>query len=314
MKCFVSGATGFIGRQLCQQLIARGDSVIALSKSGAPLVDGTATLALDLTAHEPAAELLQGVDVVFHLAGIAHRQAPQADYQRLNFQVTLHLARQAAAAGVKCFVFLSSVKAMGVTDSVTVRSEDDCVTPVDDYGRSKWQAECALREEFSGAAMAVVILRPALVYGANVKGNLHRLATAVRRGLPRPPPEGARSMIAVQDLADLLCQIAVRPPVGVHTWIACDGSAYSTRLIYDLLRQAYHKPPGRAWLPRRVWWLAARLLDLMARQSDEPTFKKLFGTELYSNAAVLAATHWQPQCRLDDVISGMLTDAQVSSQ
>ena len=308
MKCLVSGATGFIGRQLCQQLLERGDDVVALSKTGASLADGAPTLALDLAARDPDVECLRGVDVVFHLAGVAHQQAEESVYQALNYRATMRLARLAGAAGVRCFIFLSSVKAMGAPVSDRPRSEGDCTLPADAYGLSKWQAECDLREEFSSSEMAVVILRPTLVYGAHAKGNLSRLAKGVRRGLPRPPQGGARSMIAVQDLAELLCIIARNPPCGVHTWIVCDASAYSTRIIYDLLRTANGRGRGVGWLPRWGWRVGAALLDIASGRRDDPTFDKLFGAELYSNAALLAGTDWQPRVTLGDVIGGLAAD------
>ncbi len=306
MRCLVTGATGFIGRQLCQQLADQGDSVVALSKSGAPQADGTSTQALDLAVHAPDAASLADVEVVFHLAGIAHQRAQESAYQQVNYCATLSLARRAAAAGVKCFIFLSSVKAMGPPGSGRARSESDCAPPIDPYGRSKWRAECALREEFSNAAMSVVILRPALVYGANAKGNLTRLAAGVQRGMPRPPPQGARSMLALRDLVDLLCLVAVDPPAGVHTWIVCDSRPYSTRILYDALRHASDRGEGVAWLPRWGWRLGAALLDLVSPGGGESTFNKLFGTELYSNAALLAELNWRPEGRLEEVINDMV--------
>jgi len=306
VKCLVSGATGFVGQQLCQQLLVRGDSFVALSRSGESLANGSPTLAMDLAVGDPDRALLRGVDVVFHLAGIAHRQAGESDYQQLNHHATLRLARLAAAAGVRCFIFLSSVKAMGRCTSQEKRTEDNCALPEDAYGLSKWRAECALREEFDSAAMSVVILRPALVYGPQAKGNLRLLAHGVRLGLPRPPQEGLRSMIAVQDLVNLAYTIACDPPAGVVTWIACDDRLYSTRLFYDLLREANGQGRGYAWLPRWGWRLGAALLDLFLETRRDPTFDKLFGTELYSNAAVLAATTWRPRGNLEDVVAAML--------
>ena len=116
MKCIVSGATGFIGRKLCQQLEARGNVVIALSRRGDVLGNGEPTLALDFTVNDPSEDLLCGVDVFFHLAGIAHQQAPESAYEVLNYRATERLAKLASAAGVRCFIFLSSVKAMGSPD------------------------------------------------------------------------------------------------------------------------------------------------------------------------------------------------------
>ena len=308
MKCLVTGATGFVGRQLCRQLAGLGDPVVALSRVGAPLDDGATTVALDLAKCDPDAALLSGVEVVFHLAGIAHQQATEAAYQELNYRATLRLARAAAAAGVKCFVFLSSVKAMGAPTSRASRVEEQCTAPGDAYGLSKWQAECALREAFSASPMSVVILRPALVYGAAAKGNLRLLARGVQLGLPRPPGAGARSMLGLQDLVDLLCAIAANPPPGVHTWIACDDQPYSTRYIYDLLREAAGKRRGVAWLPGWGWRLAAALMDLSRARRGDPMYDKLFGTEVYSNAAVCAAMRWRPQGRLQDVVAAMVEE------
>jgi UDP-glucose 4-epimerase len=306
VKCLVSGATGFLGRQLCQQLAARGDTVIALSKNGAPLDSGEPTVALNLAEGDPAGELLQGVDVFFHLAGIAHRQERESAYDELNYRTTVRLARLASAAGIKCFIFISSVKAMGPPPSSAVRSESACTPPLDAYGLSKWRAERALQEQFCDDRMSVVIVRPALVYGVNVKGNLQRLASAVRLGLPRPPEGGSRSMIALEDLVQLLCVIAQRPPPpGVHTWIACGSDRHSTQAIYDLLREASGMGRGVGWLPRWLWRAVVHLLDIAAGRPDESTYNKLFGTELYSNAAVLRDTDWRPGIRLEDVIGQM---------
>ncbi len=301
MKCLVTGATGFIGRRLCQQLAAQGHTVVPLSKRGGPLEGGQPSTAVDLARSAPDESVLRGVDVVFHLAGIAHQRAPESDYAALNFRGTLRLARACAASGVNCFVFLSSVKAMGSPPSQAVRGESDCELPTDAYGLSKWQAERALLDEFAGGGMSVVIVRPALVYGAQVKGNLQSLAKAVRRGLPRPPRRGRRSMIALADLVELLCVIAQRPPVGEHTWIACGADAYSTRDIYDLLRRARGKGRGVGWLPHGLWRLAAWLIDRGSGRSPPATYDRLFGTELYSNAAVLRDTAWRPLTRLEDV-------------
>jgi nucleoside-diphosphate-sugar epimerase len=306
VKYLVSGATGFIGRDLCRQLLARGDAVVALSKSGASLPDGAPTLAMDLGRAMPRRQLLEGVDTVFHLAGIAHQKAPASAYRELNELATLQLARLAAAAGVRCFVFLSSVKAMGPAPDGGERSEQDGRAPTDPYGWSKWSAENALLAEFAQGPMAVVILRPALVYGPAAKGNLALLARGVRAGLPRPPALGERSMVALADLVDLLCIAAEEAKPGVQTWIATDGQRYTTRFIYDQMRLAAGMGVGRAWLPTAAWRLAAALLDLRGSRQGESTFDKLFGTELYSNRAVQAATRWRPRTRLQDVAADLV--------
>jgi len=313
VKYLVSGATGFIGRQLCRQLSAGGGAVTGLSRSGADLDGGVRSHAIDLAVADPGADLLRDTDVFFHLAGVAHRDAAPSEYEALNHRATVRLARLASAAVVGCFVFLSSVKAMGTPNSDSARSELERTEPTDAYGVSKWQAESDLQRDFSSGPMSVVIVRPAVVYGANVKGNIRELATAVRRGLPRPPRGGGRSMIALDDLVDLLCLVANAPPPGFHTWIACGDHDYTTQAIYDLLRDALGMGRGPDWLPRWIWRAAAGLLDIARGRRGESTYARLFGTEIYSNAKVRAETTWRPRVRLEDVI-GQIAGAGVETR
>ncbi len=308
MKCLVTGATGFVGRALCHRLLDEGCELIALSRSGAPLPDGTPTTPCELAALNFDTSLLTGVDVVFHLAGIAHQQADERSYEEVNHQGTLRLARLAREAGVNCFVFLSSVKAMGPASDAPARAECDVTTPTDPYGLSKWQAECGLRDEFTGASMAIRILRPALVYGPGVKGNLQTLLRAIRMGLPRPPEEGARSMVGLPDLVELMVLAAQAEEPGVHTWIACDGEAYSTRRIYQALREADGKGSGLSWLPRPLWQLALTLADRL-RPGPESLRDKLFGNELYRADLARASTGWEPRQQLEDLAPAIVGEA-----
>ena len=302
MKCLVTGATGFIGEALCRELRARGDEVIQTSLHGASLADGSATTPIDLAINDLAPGLLTGVDTVFHLAGIAHNRAAAERYEQVNFGATARLAAAASTAGVRRFIFLSSVKAMGPALTDEERTEGDVVAATDDYGRSKWDAECALRAMGDDAGMTIIILRPALVYDTDAKGNLALLSSVVRRGLPRPPQGGARSMIARGDLVSLLLALSGLEFQGAETWIATDGEQYTTRRIYDALCRAHGVEPGRDWLPRWCWLAGARLRDLVRASPGSTTADKLFGSERYSNAALLAATGWRPRLTLEDVL------------
>ncbi len=307
MKTLVSGATGFIGSELCRALSSSGAPPIALSRRGVPLADGTATIAVDLSSQELDATLLQGVDVVFHLAGIAHQHASESAYTQLNHRATLALARASEAAGVKCFIYLSSVKAMGAPAGDAVRAEPQGVKPTDAYGLSKWLAEQDLQSNFSNSEMSVAILRPALVYGPGVKGNLLSMRRAVLVGLPRPPEVGGRSMIALQDLVELMLQIAANPPTGVRRWIVCDGHRYSARGVYDLMRVARGKGRGFGGLPLWVWKIGAFVADGMRDRGVDSRFNKLFGTELYSNAAITGELSWRPHLELADNMPEIMT-------
>lgn len=301
MKYLVTGATGFIGEALCRQIKKSGHELLAFSQQGASLADGTPTRAVDFSSNQLAAQDLHEVDVVFHLAGIAHQRARPADYEQINHQAVLALALSAEQAGVSCFVYLSSVKAMGADDTGCARAEQDTHLPADAYGLSKWQAETGLGTQLGATAMKVCILRPSLVYGASARANLALLSRAVDYGLPRPPDLGGRSMIGKDDLVDLMLALPLQAPQGVSTFIATDGQVYSTRRIYDALRQARGKGVGLSWWPQWVWQLGCALLDVF-RSTDESSWGKLFGTELYSNAAVLASGQWRPCRTLEDYL------------
>ena len=306
MKCLVTGATGFIGRELCCQLSGRKLPFIALSRRGGSLVDGSSTIALNFEKEAIDAKLLKGIDTVFHLAGIAHQHAIQSSYFQVNHQATLVTAEAAEAAGVKCFIYLSSVKAMGPATGTIPRTEADVTTPGNAYGLSKLQAETELQARFSSSKMAVIILRPALVYGSQPKGNLLSLRRAVRLGMPRPPEGGARSMIAVRDLVALMLQISEDTPVGLNTWIVSDGFEYSARKIYELMRRADGKGRGISWLPMWGWRFITSLVDGLRSNTGDSSFSKMFGTELYSNAAIVEAIAWRPQLQLSDLVSEMM--------
>lgn len=288
MKCIVTGATGFIGTELCQRLAGEGAEVLAIGRSAArsPGVD---LLTMDLTCEAPTAAQLAGADVLFHLAGIAHQQASAAACEALNVRATEALADSALEAGVRCFIYLSSVKAAAPEAS--------------HYASSKYRAEQALRRLVDGRDMRLVILRPALVYGPGVKGNLGLLGRAVEAGLPRPPALGGRSMIARSDLVELMLDIARDPPAGIHTWTVTDGEVYSTRRLYDALRAASGRPPGRAW-PEWIWRLVCGLLDL---RGVSPGYReRLFGTEVHDGSQLLAARCWRPRLRFEDVAAQVL--------
>lgn len=309
MKCLVSGATGFIGRELCRELEANAVPYIGLSRSGGVLPAGQQSVAVNFGVDQVQPLLLEGVDVVFHLAGIAHQSAEASQYEAVNHQATVNLANAAAAAGVKTFIFLSSVKAMGAPLNSVRRSEADCSAPRDAYGRSKRQAELALQEAYANTEMSVVILRPALVFGVGAAGNLSLLARAVRLGMPGPPVCGGRSMISLQDLVSLLMTLAQNPPRGLHTWIACDDNAYTASEIADLMRGALGKSPARRWLPLPAWEVVCALRDSMSGGEPGSTFDKIFGTELYCADALRQAVDWRPQSAFADSVKRIMASA-----
>lgn len=307
MKCFITGATGFVGRALCERLNTNGIDFIATSRGGGTLANGLSVRPLDLELHGVEPQWLAGVDAVVHLGGIAHQSETASTYEAVNYRATVNLAATAAAAGVKCFIFLSSVKAMGPALESGPRNEDQCVEASDPYGHFKRRAELDLEAVYRDSKMSVIVLRPALIYGADAAGNLLLLARAARAGIPRPPELGGRSMIALDDMTELLCWLIHEPPHGFHLWVVCDGRSYSAGKIYDLMRQALGKEASRSWLPQWAWCCACALRDLAVRNKLGTTYAKIFGSETYSNAKLLESLDWQPAWALEDIVEQMMS-------
>jgi nucleoside-diphosphate-sugar epimerase len=209
IRALVTGATGFIGRALC---------------AGA---SGWQITAMDQRAPGWEASL-KGQQVVVHLAGIAHRRADEAAYQAVNVDATLRLAEAAAKAGVRRFVFVSSIKVNGeATPPDRPFRAADAPAPLDAYGRSKWRAEQALARV---PDLEVVVVRPPLVYGPGVRANFLRLLQLVDTGLPLPfaSVRNRRSLIFVGNLVSLLVRCATLPGCAGKTFLAADGEGLST--------------------------------------------------------------------------------------
>jgi UDP-glucose 4-epimerase len=195
---------------------------------------------LDLPGSVPA-ELFTGVGVVYHLAGRAHAIARAGDAQahnEVNGKGTAELAQRAKAAGVKRFVFMSSVKALGEPGEDLVR-EDQESTATDPYGRSKHDGEVAALSLHS-ADFQVVVLRPTLVYGPGAKGNLESLLRFVRGGRrpPLPALKNRRSLVGVNDLTTATVLVGNHPEAGGRAYTVTDGRVYSTTDIIDALAAA----------------------------------------------------------------------------
>ena len=271
MKCLVTGATGFIGTGLRSQLEARGVSV---THTGREMPDG---------------QQLADVHTVYHCAGIAHQSASPADYELVNHHNVLALAEAAAGAGVRKFIFLSSVKADPGAEA---------------YGYWKWRAERELQQRFAGASLSVILVRPTLVYGTGVKANLRSLIRATRRGLPMPPAGAARSLIGLPDLCEALCLMA-DSDLGPEPYIVTDGQSYDLQRIYRAIRQALGKPAGEAWLPHWCWRLGCLGLDTLKGGDN---YQKLFGGQEYSNQQLCRDLRWQPRYSLEDLLPAMLAE------
>jgi UDP-glucose 4-epimerase len=270
MKVLITGANGFVGNALWRRLDAEpGIQAVGSVRSSAAAGRHPRWSAVgELTAATDWSALVAGVDVVVHTAARVHvlddaAADPLAEFQRVNVQGTLRLARQASAAGVGRFVFVSSVKVNGEsTPSGRPFTADDRPAPLDAYGVSKHEAERALRELASQTGMELVIVRPPLVYGPGVKANFAAMMRWLGRGMPLPlgAVDNRRSLVALDNLVDLLATCLRHPAAAGQTFLVSDGEDVSTtqllrRMGAALGRPARLLPVPPSWLE----WGAARI-------------------------------------------------------
>nr|WP_314579066.1 NAD-dependent epimerase/dehydratase family protein [uncultured Pseudomonas sp.] len=268
MRILVTGATGFIGTRLCELLISQGHAVIGVSRSGGGSVAGVDYRVADFANAAAIRESLVDVDCVVHLAGRAHVLNKQLDsldlFRSVNRDASLQLARRAMEAGVGRFVFISSIGVNG-NESVGQRfTEDSTPNPAAAYARSKLEAEEGLRELLQTADMQLVIIRPPLVYGADAPGNFRTLLKVVNKGIPSPfaAVRNARSIVSLDNLAQLISLAAQHPDAAGQLFLASDGSDVSTHQMLGALAQGMQK---RQWSIPVPQGLLALLLKLAGK-------------------------------------------------
>lgn len=288
----VSGATGFIGQHLCRALSEAGIQIRALGRSR-PSIDCD-FVHWDL-AGNLSAEALAGVDTVFHLAGKAHALSEtsqdEREYFTLNTEGTRRLLEAAQLAGVRRFVFISSVKAMS-DDGSRCQDEADACHPTTPYGRSKLAAEKLVLE--GGYVPHPVAIRPAMVYGNTAKGNLPKMIQAIRQGRfpPFPPVNNRRSMVHVEDVVRAAMLCAERSEAAGQVYIVSDGEDYSTRQIYEWICEALHRPVPGWHIPLSVLKLLAYTGDLIGTLSgrrfvfDNDALDKLVSSACFSSGKI----------------------------
>lgn len=284
----LTGATGFIGRHLLQSLSRRGYRVRVLLRRPVEVPEGASSAVVgDLTRPMNMAAALAGVDAVVHSAGLALTMSgtPEDDFRASNTEATLRLAEAAERARVQRFVFLSSIRAQTGISAPGIVTEADAPAPTDPYGCSKRAAEEAL----AGTGLDWVALRPVLVYGTGVKGNLATLMQLACSAAPLPfgSLKARRSLVSVESLAGAVATVLEAPGPLRRPLIVSESDALSLPEMVAALRAGLGRGPGLLPLPTGLLGLACRLTgrdEIFARLS----------TSLVARADGLPDLGWVP--------------------
>jgi nucleoside-diphosphate-sugar epimerase len=315
-NCCVTGASGFVGRALCSFLRARGCRLTALLRKQAegPWDD---TIIAELGRDELSPSLFSRFDAVFHAAGSAHTfptgKNAVALYETVNVQGSVLLARAASKAGVGSFVYYSSVKAMGDPGEHCV-DESWHVPPDGPYGASKREAEARVLQIGRDSGMRVTVLRPTLVYGPGVKGNLQRMMIAVakRRFPPLPEVGNNRSMVHVDDLAETAWMVATQSRAKNQIYIISDGHYYSTHEIFKWMCEAFGREIPSWKLPVSLMRAGAVLGDTLERgfslrlPLNSEVLRRLLGSACYRSDKIQRELGWKPHRHFKEALPEMI--------
>lgn len=243
-KVVVTGAGGFVGSEVVSRLNAVSEVVACSRKGGVGL-----NISPELTAGACWKNLLIGSGCVIHAAARAHMpsevniQDSYSEFRRVNVDGTLRLARQAAEANVKRFIFISSIGVNGNESTIPFVETDD-PKPVGPYAQSKWEAEQGLWEIQRETGMEVVVIRPPLVYGAGAPGNFGKLVKYVEKGVPLPlgSVDNQRTLVSRTNLVDLIVTCISHPAAANQVFLAGDGEDLSTTELLRSVGEAMGRP------------------------------------------------------------------------
>lgn len=301
MQILLTGATGFVGGALLRYLSTAGACVVAaVRSSGTRRFSERVFEVGDISAGTQWGSALEGITVVVHTAARAHisqevSSDPLTEYRGVNVEGTLNLARQAAAAGVKRFVFISSI---GVNGNVNVRpfTALDIPHPMEPYAQSKWEAEQGLWRIQQETGMELVIIRPPLVYGPEAPGNFGSLVRWIGKGIPLPlgAIHNRRSLVGIDNLVDLIVRCIDHPAAANQVFLAGDGRDLSTTELLRLVGDAMGRPARLIPVPAGVLKLSAALLGRKAMA------QRLLGSLQVDISQTCETLDWQPPFTVEE--------------
>lgn len=303
----ITGASGFVGAAVAARLVQLGcpNTRAAVRRAYTQLPLGVEGCVVPtLAADTDWTSALAGIDSVVHAAARVHVMRESATdpldaFRRVNVEGTLNLARQAAQAGVRRFVFISSIKVNGeATEPGRPFRADDEPAPQDAYGVSKLEAEVGLRALAENTGMEVVIIRPVLVYGPGVRANFQALMSLVNKGVPLPfgRTSNRRSLVALDNLVDLVCTCLEHPAAAHQTFLVSDGEAVSTAGLVRAMATALGKKPRLLDVP--LPWMS-RVAQALGQGAVTQRLFDSLEVDIDKNRQLLG---WEPSTRMADAL------------
>ena len=290
-KVFITGSNGFVGKNLTK----------ALDKNGISYVAGNRLIYGDIISQSSWQTLLQGCEVVVHLAARVHvMEETEADpliaFRKMNVEATLKLAKAAKELGVKRFIYLSSIKVNGEETNDFAYSASDTPKPLDPYGVSKMEAEQELIKLNEPGIFEIVIIRPPLVYGPGVKANFEKLFWLVKKDLPIPfgRVTNKRSLVSVFNLCDLIICCIDHPNAAGETFLVSDDKDYSLKDLIVLMAKTEGKFPHLLPVPVSMMKFAATMLGKKSYAN------RLFGNLHVDIAKTKSLLSWNPPFTFED--------------
>lgn len=310
----VTGANGFVGSELCRTIAGTGHTVRAAVRTAIPKKNADPNIDFmavgDICQETEWTYALKGIQVVIHLAARVHVMKeslidPLAEYRRVNLEGTRHLAQMSAQAGVKRFVYVSTAKVNGESTGEEPFRDNDPPSPQDAYSISKLEAEEVLRDIASRTSLELVIIRPPLVYGPGVKGNMLTLMRYIDHGYPLPLGgiHNKRSFISLENIAGALLMAATKEACAGHTFLVSDGDDLSTPELVLKIAAAMHRRPHLINIPERFFtFIGSRVSAL------RPLIVRLTGSLIIDSSRFRRVTGWCPAQTVNAGVKAMVLE------
>ncbi len=293
MKILVTGATGFVGSKLMTELKAKNYDAVGTSRRSLQTMPNLINIG-EISEQTDWSAALNGCDVVIHTAGRAHMMKDQADdklaeFRRVNRDATLKLAHDAKAAGVTHFIFISSIGVNGNATSGEPFSETSLPATTSDYAISKLEAELALKEQFADTSMAITIIRPALICGANAPGNILRLLKLVESGIPLPLKgvKNKRGMVSLDNVVSFIIACVNNPLAKNELFVLADKEKPTTEEIIRAFAAGMNKRARVIWFPVSIIKFGLKVIG------KENIYEQLFGSLEIDATKASRLLNWQ---------------------